>query len=288
MSVPFVIGAVAYDPKVVTIWEGFRALFRERGLDNDVVLFTNYERQVEALLAGDLDTAWNSPLAWVRARRLAAAAGQTAHSLVMRDSDQDLTSLILVRTTDAITSLPQLRGATIATGAIDSPQATLLPLGHLRQAGLITGQDVYVRRFDLLVGKHGDHIGGEREAVRALLRGDVAAACILDANHAAFIADGTMPSGATRILARTAPYDHCNFTAIARAGGELAPEFANFRRVLLDMSFADPVVRPLFDLEGLKAWRPGRTLGYQALEQAVDDQGFYHHSGAISASGYHP
>ena len=116
MSVPFVIGAVAYDPKVVTIWEGFRALFRERGLDNDVVLFTNYERQVEALLAGDLDTAWNSPLAWVRARRLAAAAGQTAHSLVMRDSDQDLTSLILVRTADAITSLPQLRGATIATG----------------------------------------------------------------------------------------------------------------------------------------------------------------------------
>lgn len=288
MSVPFVIGAVAYDPKVVTIWEGFRALFRERGLDNDVVLFTNYERQVEALLAGHIDTAWNSPLAWVRARRLAEASGRTAHALVMRDTDQDLTSLILVRSSDAITSPSQLRGTTIATGAIDSPQATLLPIGHLRQAGLVAGQDVQVRRFDLLVGKHGDHIGGEREAVRALVRGEVAAACILDANHAAFIADGTMPSGATRVLTRTQPYDHCNFTAIAPLGGGLAPQFANFTRLLLEMSFADPKVRPLFDLEGLKAWRPGRTSGYQALEQAVDDQGFYHRSGVISARDYHP
>ena len=122
MAVPFVIGAVAYDPKVVTIWDGFRALFRERGLDTDVVLFTNYERQVEALLAGHIDTAWNSPLAWVRARRLAEAAGRTAQALVMRDTDQDLTSLILVRSSDVLTSLPQLRGATIATGAIDSRQ----------------------------------------------------------------------------------------------------------------------------------------------------------------------
>ena len=29
------LGAVAYDPKVVTIWEGFRSWFREQGLDVD-------------------------------------------------------------------------------------------------------------------------------------------------------------------------------------------------------------------------------------------------------------
>ena len=35
------LGAVAYDPKVVTIWEGFREFFGGHGLDFDVVLFTS-------------------------------------------------------------------------------------------------------------------------------------------------------------------------------------------------------------------------------------------------------
>ena len=38
----------------------------------------------------------------------------------------------------------------------------------------------------MLVGKHGDHIGGERDAVRALLRGAADAACMIDANHLIF------------------------------------------------------------------------------------------------------
>ena len=41
------LGAVAYDPKVVTIWEGFKTWSIARGLDFDYVLYSNYERQVE-------------------------------------------------------------------------------------------------------------------------------------------------------------------------------------------------------------------------------------------------
>ena len=33
----FILGAVAYDAKVVTIWDGFRAWFAERGLPFDYV-----------------------------------------------------------------------------------------------------------------------------------------------------------------------------------------------------------------------------------------------------------
>ena len=44
-----VLGAVAYDPKVVTIWDGFQIYFGRRGLDFDYILYTTYERQVEAL-----------------------------------------------------------------------------------------------------------------------------------------------------------------------------------------------------------------------------------------------
>ncbi len=61
MSSPLVMGAVAYDAKVVTIWEGFRRWFADQGLAFDWVLYSNYERQVDDLLGGRIDVAWNSP-----------------------------------------------------------------------------------------------------------------------------------------------------------------------------------------------------------------------------------
>ena len=54
----------------------------------------------------------------------------------------------------------------MAAGAVDSPQATLLPLDALRVSGLDLVRDVTIRRFDVGVGLHGDHIGGERDAAR--------------------------------------------------------------------------------------------------------------------------
>src|ERR1700688_463938 len=97
-----ILGAVAYDPKVVTIWEGFRRYFQKQGLSFDYVLYSNYDRQVEALLDGTMHVAWNSPLAWVRSRRMARARRLTVRPIAMRDSDCDLASLIVVRAESAI------------------------------------------------------------------------------------------------------------------------------------------------------------------------------------------
>ena len=267
MAGTLLMGAVAYDPKVVTIWEGFRAWFAERGLDFDFVLYSNYERQVEAHLAGHVHVAWNSPLAWLQAERAARAAGRNAQAIAMRDTDRDLTSVVAVRSDSPVKTIDDLRGRKVAVGAGDSPQATLIPLHHLAQAGVEPGKDFEVVRFDVLVGKHGDHIGGERDAVKALLAGTVDAACMIDGNHLAFSREGTIPSGATRILAQTAPYDHCNFTIFDDAPTAL---LGKFRELLLSMRYDDPAVRPLLDLEGLKLWEDGRTEGYAQLEAAID------------------
>jgi len=120
------------------------------------------------------------------------------------------------------------------------------------------------------VGKHGDHVGGERDAVKALLEGRADAACILDANELAFARDGTLPAGSVRALLRTEAFDHCNFTVI---DGGPADE-AEFVALLLGMSFADPTTRPLMEMEGLTAWKPGRVSGYGILQRAVDVDGF--------------
>ena len=80
------------------------------------------------------------------------------------------------------------------------------------------------------------------------------------------------------MIARTPPFDHCT----PSVGERLPPERARaFGDLLPSMSYADPGVRRLFDLEGLTAWRPGRTSGYSSLDRAIDEDGFYGAAGEI-------
>jgi len=108
---------------------------------------------------------------------------------------------------------------------------------------------------------------------------------MIDANLVGFGAEGTLPAGATRILAQTAPYDHCNMT-VTSAGP--ADRLARFDALLRSMQYSDPQVRPLLDLEGLHEWVAGRTVGYTQLERAVDHGGFYDEAGGVTAPGYRP
>jgi phosphonate transport system substrate-binding protein len=278
-----VVGAVAYDPKVVEIWEGFKAWFGNNGLSLDYVLYSNYERLVESLIDAHIDVAWNSPLAWVRARRLAAAAGVSVRAIAMRDTDCDLHSVIVALPESDVRHASDLKGRTIAVGAPDSPQATLLPLAALSAYGLSPDRDFTVRVFDVLGGKHGDHVGGERDAALALAAGEVDAACLLNGNRKLFESEGLFGNGGVAVVASTEPFDHCNFTVTSVAPKSSVEEF---RRLLLGMSYEDPSTRPLFDLEGLRRWVPARTSGYEQLERAVDALGFYDKSGRVAAADY--
>ncbi|HTW23975.1 MAG TPA: PhnD/SsuA/transferrin family substrate-binding protein, partial [Candidatus Baltobacteraceae bacterium] len=154
-SSPLVMGAVAYDPKVVTIWDGFQKHFAARDFAFDYVLFSNYEKQVEAHVLGQVHVAWNSPLAWLETERVAKRLGRRAEAICMRDTDVDLTSVVVVRSDGPIQNLADLKGKTVAVGASDSPQAKLIPLNFLAVQGLAADKDFRVLVFDKLVGKHG-------------------------------------------------------------------------------------------------------------------------------------
>ncbi len=263
---PLLLGAVAYDPKVVTIWEGFRRYFGEHGLAFDYVLFSNYERQVDALLEGQVHVAWNSPLAWLRTESRARSQGCAVSAFAMRDTDLDNRSVIVARTEGGVRSLGDLRGRRVAVGASDSPQATLIPLAHLAACGLRSGLEIEVAPHEVLAGLHGDHVGGERDAAEALVSGRADAACMHEWNYQAFIENGVFKPLSTFVLARTEPYDHCNMTA-----GPAAPAaaVARLRDLLLGMDMGDARVRTLFEIEGLTRWVPARTSGYGQLAAAV-------------------
>lgn len=269
MSAPVVVGAVLYDPKVSVIWEIIRDFFEDRGCPMDVVFYTNYELQVTALLEGHLDIAWNSPLAWVDAQR---RSGGACRAIAMRDTDRDRVSYLVAPRAGEVKQALDLRGRVLATGASDSPQATLIPLGLLRRAGLRPGQDVDVRRFDVLVGKHGDHVGGELDALRCVERGEADACAMLDLNWESWTGDGTLDPARFEIVATTDRFDHCVFTV-----RDDFPEATEQRWIeaLFSMSYDNPAHREMMDLEGLKEWLPGRTTGFGPLTEAVASEGFF-------------
>ena len=176
------VGAVAYDPKVVTIWEGMRRYFHEEArLPVDVVLFQSYEAQVMALLASlndprpRIDIAWNTNLAYLQADEW---SGHRCRPLAMRDTDLAWTTTIVAVSGGPLTALADLRNRTLALGSRDSGHAAILPVHFLEQQGLIEGRDYRALRFDSDLGKHGDTGTSEVEVVRAVLDGRADAGAI--------------------------------------------------------------------------------------------------------------
>jgi ABC-type phosphate/phosphonate transport system substrate-binding protein len=100
------------------------------------------------------------------------------------------------------------------------------------------------------------------------MAGEADAACFLESRYLAFVREGLLPP-ATSVLAYTAPYDHCNLTAGPAADRDRVQALHDLL-LLLAMNYDDPEIKPLFDLEGLTAWRDARTTGYGLLEEAVD------------------
>jgi ABC-type phosphate/phosphonate transport system substrate-binding protein len=261
---PVIVGAVLYDPKVSVIWDIIKEFFESNGVPMDVKLYADYDLQNAALMNGEIEIAWNSPLAWLDAQRL---SGGSCRAIAMRDTDQDRVSHLIVKKDSGIQSVDDLRGKTIAFGAKDSPQARLIPQGLLMRHGMRPDVDYQAKRFDLLVGLHGDHIGGEKEAYFCLKKGDADATAMIDLNWQAWTRDGTIDPDKFQILATTDTYDHCVFTVKQNFPLDRQQQWLD---VLHMMDYANPKHQEMMDLEGLKKWEPGRTSGFTALAEAVE------------------
>lgn len=270
------LGAVAYDPKVVTIWEGMRRYFHDEArLPLEVVLFQTYEAQVRALLAGEqdpaprIDIAWNTNLAYLQA--VEWSARRTA-PIAMRDTDLEWTTKIVAPSGGPVSSLADLRGRTLALGSRDSGHAAILPVHFLELEGLVEGRDYTPLRFDTDVGKHGDTGTSELDVLRAVLEGRADAGAV-GSPFWMSVSDGKLvPRGALAEIWTSPPYSHCMFTARDGLEPGLARRFAD---ALYAMSVDNPLHRPILEAEGLRRWVPPHTDGYARLREACARQGFF-------------
>jgi ABC-type phosphate/phosphonate transport system substrate-binding protein len=269
MTKPILIGAVAYHPRVVPIWEGMRAYFREVGPAIDYVLFSHYDRLVQALIARQIDIAWNTNLAWIKVHRI---TGGGCRALAMRDVDARFTTIVVVRTDSGIESLADVRGKRLALGSADSAQAAILPRHYLQEAGVQPEHDCTLLRFDLDVGKHGDTGTSELEVLRALREGQADAGALGDATWMRQVAEGRIDTRQVRPIWTSPGYCHCNFTVLADFPDELG---LRWTEALLGMHYDNPRWRGLMDQEGLKRWIRADTAileGYQVLFEAAERQ----------------
>lgn len=276
MSKTIWVGVVAYDPKVVTIWEGMRNYFHEEAhLPVEVVLFQSYENQVLALLAqaGDvaprIDIAWNTNLAYLQADEW---SGHTCRAIGMRDTDLGWMTKIVAVTGGPISSVADLKDRTLAIGSRDSGHAAILPVYFLEQQGMREGIDYRTLRFDSDVGKHGDTGTSEVEVVRAVLDGRADAGAIGSPFWNTVRSEHLVPEGGLREIWSSPAYNHCMFTA--RPDLDLETE-RRFVEALSAMNYDNPKHRAILDAEGLQRWLPPHLDGYAALRQAADQQGFF-------------
>lgn len=264
------VGAVAYTANVVPIWEGMRDYFREAPVSMDYALFSNYERQVEALLAGHIDIAWNTNVAWVRTSR---RTGGAARALAMRDTDLTFRTLMIGRRGSGLGGLESLRGRRVALGSRDSGQARILPIHFMQRAGIST-EDVDLVIFDSDVGKHGDTGRSDLDALRAVAedRADVAAVGIN--TWGALSAAGEAGVSDFEVVWESEDYNHCNFTALPSLDETLAQAWVDH---LLAMDWNDPDHRRILELEGLREWKRAELSGYASLFEAMESQGISDH-----------
>lgn len=265
MSEPLLVGAVAYTPNVVTIWEGMRDYFAATSTEMDFMLFSNYGRQVDALLDGTIDIAWNTNLAWVRT---VAQTDGGCRALAMRDTDTVFQTVFVSRAGSKLGGLQDLKGRRLALGSRDSAQAAILPVYFLEHSGPGV-EAVELVRMNSDVGKHGDTGRSELDALRAVLDEQADAAAIGINTWEAIGREELMP-GAFEALWESPTYSHCNFTVLANMSEERTrPWLEN----LLAMDWDNPEHRPILEMEGLRQWVLPQLDGYTSLFEAVEEQG---------------
>src|SRR5262249_23918241 len=133
-----------------------------------------YDALVDALRKGQVDVAWNTPLAHAKYHRLAGNASKT---LVMRDVDCNYRSKLIVRADAGIASLCDLAGKTLVLGSNNAAEATVLPLHYLKGEGLDPGK-VKVLSLDKEMDLKGNPCSSEGHVLKAIQEGRAQAGII--------------------------------------------------------------------------------------------------------------
>jgi ABC-type phosphate/phosphonate transport system substrate-binding protein len=258
------IGAVAYSPDVVTVFQGLTRYLNKNGLPCDYVLYSSYDALVTALDRGDVEIAWNTPLAHARYHVKNECRSQT---LVMRDVDVDIRSTLVVRAGSDIKTPADLAGKKLVLGSEQAAEATVLPLHFLKKEGVDFGK-LDIVSLDAEVDSRGNPCASPLHVLQALRdgRGD---AGIITLDLWNRVKDQPSARGSFKQVWVSPPFSHCVFTASAKFDKSLG---ARFTELMKEMDADDAATKDVLRLEGAKKWLAGSPVGFEALVEALRDK----------------
>ena len=274
------LGAVAYDPKVVGIWDIIRDYSNEYGCKLDYVLFSNYERQVDSLLKGHIDIAWNTNVAWIRTLY---ATDNKAKAIAMRDTDLHWSTKFVVKKDSKIKNLEDLKGKKLGVGSADSSQANIMAIYYLNKNGLkikesdinnseIDKESVNIIRYNSDLGKHGDTGKSEWDVLEGLKNGSLDAGTIGSNTWIRILEEGLYPDGELISFYTSPDFCHCNFTVMPNIDSKISD---NFVKMLMSQKKENPIIKKMMAMEGLNEWiitGEKELKGYDTLYEAMREQ----------------
>ena len=258
------IGAVAYSPAAVTIFEDIRRYFDRNGQPVDYVLYSNYDALVDALQKKQVDIAWNTPLAHAKYHR---KAGNASQALVMRDVDCNFRSVLVARADASIRTPADLKGKTLILGSWQAAEATVLPLHFLKHQGQSLA-GVKVQSLDGQVDLRGNPCSGEVHVLKAIRENRGQAGVIGERLWKHLSQQQPDQVSGLRAIWVSPAFSHCVFTASKDFDRGLA---ARFSRLMLAMDPNSPMTAEAMRLEGTRKWVAGSQEGFQELLRALQE-----------------
>ena len=259
------IGAVAYAPYVVTVFEGIKKHFKRMDVPLDWVLYSNYDALVEAFVRGEVDLAWNGPLAYVKIRRRLPNGSRV---VAMRDMDVNFTTQFVTSPDSDIRTVHDLPGKRFAFASRGSVQAGLLAYYCLKQVGIDPEKDLALATFT--EDRPAGGPAGEAGVVALVRSREYDAGAVSRHALTTLREKGQLQEGEVRVFWSSPGYSHCCFTAQRTIDEALAQRIT---AAFTAMRFDDPEHRQVLELEGCKGFIPGTPEGYDMLEAAAEAEG---------------
>jgi ABC-type phosphate/phosphonate transport system substrate-binding protein len=246
----------------VTIFQGLTGYLNKNGLQSDYVLYSNYDSLVAALDRGEVEIAWNTPLAHAQ---YTVKNGCSSQTLVMRDVDVGVRATIVARAGSAIKSVSDLAGKRLVIGSSQSAEATVLPLHFLKKEGVDLSK-VKIVSLDAEVDGQGNPCASPQHVLKALREGRGDAGIITTGLWESVKGQRSAGDSLEQVWT-SPPFSHCVFTAAAKFDKERAARFTQ----LMQHMKPEGDTRDVMRLEGTKKWLPASADGFRDLVDALRD-----------------
>ncbi len=254
------LGAVCGGPTAVTVFREIRYYLAQHGLKTEYTLYSNYDALVKALHEGQVDIAWNAPIAHGKFHVLAG----DSQALVMRDVDVNYRVKLIVRKDANIASPSDLQGKTMIFGSCDSADATVLPVYFLRKEG-VNFENVKILSLHDQCDAKGVPCHSQQHVWKALMEGKGDAG-IISQDRWAKLQKNEPEAAKFKEIWTSPPFGHCVWTARKDFDKETG---ARFTKLMTAMDRKDPLTCEILDLEHCSRWVPGSQEGYAVLFDAL-------------------